>query len=208
MLAQLFQDLPQAAAPDHLHGEEQPLLGVDAEFMDRHDIGMFQLAGDLRLFDEAGLLAFVAVVEHVLDGHFAADVAVDGPHHRPHAAAGDLPFDRVAAAMAGVPGEQIGHGPLLAVRTAGQVERDVHVEPRLLQAAGRAVDLARGRRRCVGARPRNGQWLLAGGTTAHRPANSSLTRNFEPQWEQVSGIMEPLAETIEFRRDDPPIDEP
>ena len=57
LLAQLVEHLGQAAALDHLHREEQALLGIDAQLVDRHDVGMFELAGDLRFLDEAQLLA-------------------------------------------------------------------------------------------------------------------------------------------------------
>ena len=125
--------------------EEQPLLGVDAQLVDRHDVGMFELAGDLRLFDEAGLLAGRRrLVEQVLDGDLAADVAIDGTQDRAHAAAGDLPFHRVTAAMAGVSGQQISHGPLLAMRIGGQVNRDVRRRAPSAAGAGRTVDLAGG----------------------------------------------------------------
>jgi hypothetical protein len=91
-----LQDLLKAAAAHHLHGEEQTALGIDAQLVDRHDVGVLQLAGDLRLLDEADLLAWVGLVEQVLDGHLAADVAINRAEHGAHAAAGHLACQQVA----------------------------------------------------------------------------------------------------------------
>ena len=91
----VFQDFGEAAALDHLHREETAAIRMHAELMDRHDVGMFELAGDLGLFDEAGLHVVVGMVEQKLDGDFAANVLIDGPHDRPHAAARDFAFDLV-----------------------------------------------------------------------------------------------------------------
>ena len=90
VLPQLVQHLGEAAALDHLHREEQPFLRVDAEFVDRDDVRMFELAGDLGFLDEAEFLLGVGLVEQVLDGDFAADVAVHGSQDGAHAAASDL----------------------------------------------------------------------------------------------------------------------
>jgi hypothetical protein len=43
----------RAAALDALHGEEEAAVGVAAELVDRCDVGVLELAGDLGLADEA-----------------------------------------------------------------------------------------------------------------------------------------------------------
>ena len=63
-------------------------------------------AGDLGFLDEAELLAGVGLVEQVLDGDLAADVAVDGPQDGAHAAAGDFLLDDVAPVFLGPQGQE------------------------------------------------------------------------------------------------------
>src|SRR5262249_44723989 len=76
----LFQPLPQArvltgvrflVALDHLHRDERSLLRVDTHVVEGNDVRVFELAVDRRFLDEAGVLVWVLIVEHVLDGDFA-----------------------------------------------------------------------------------------------------------------------------------------
>jgi hypothetical protein len=98
-VAQLVQHLLQAAAVNHFHGEEQASLSVGAQLVDGHDVGMFEPSGDLRFLDETHFLAWIGLVEQILDGHFAADVAIDGAEDGAHAAAGDLAFEQIALSV-------------------------------------------------------------------------------------------------------------
>jgi hypothetical protein len=157
--AQLFEHLGKTAALHHLHAEEQAFLAIDPEFVNRHDIRMFQLAGDLRLLHEASLFACVPLVEEVLDGHFAADVAVHCSQHGTHAAAGDLALDDVALARFTATGQQ------LADR----------------ESAGMCGSV------CSSVGTING--CLQVGQPDWRPANSSLTFSLRPQRGQEKVIM-------------------
>src|SRR5262249_54090099 len=103
---QLVEHLSETAALDHLHREEQSLLSIHAQLVDRHDVGGLELPSDLRFLDETSLLLRVARAEDVLDRHFAANVAVDGAENGAHAAAGNLVIDDIALTFNGRPGEQ------------------------------------------------------------------------------------------------------
>src|SRR5687767_6232212 len=50
----LRQEVPQRVPLDELHGQEGPAVGQGAEVVYGRDAGVLQLAGDLRLDDEAG----------------------------------------------------------------------------------------------------------------------------------------------------------
>ena len=57
------QEIGQGAALDQLHREVGAAVGEGAQLVDRHDARMLQLAGDLRLLDEAAdQLGVVAVL--------------------------------------------------------------------------------------------------------------------------------------------------
>ena len=107
------------------------------------------------------LLAGVGLVEQVLDGHFAADVAVHGPQDGTHAASGDLAFDDVASVLLGPPGQEF------AGRT---FDRGGPLRPRVTPPSTRRLwpDCCRCRRSDPPQRPpgscrgRNDQRLLAG----------------------------------------------
>ncbi len=84
------QDLRQADAVDQLHGEEEVATPVGADVVHRDDAGVLELAGDLRLLDEALALERVALPEHHLHRHRAVEREVDDLDDRAHAAAADL----------------------------------------------------------------------------------------------------------------------
>ena len=160
--------------------------------MDGNDVGVFELAGDLSFLDEAGLLAGVGLVEQVLDGHFAADVAVDGPQDGTHAAAGDLALDDVASVLAWSAGPGVRRTGLLARPAAAACSR---VTPPSTPALARLLVVPSIWPAATSA------WVLSGaGTTSgclqvghrdERPANSGFTLSFMPQWEQEKEIMGP-----------------
>jgi hypothetical protein len=66
--------------------------GKAPQLVDRHDAGVLQLSGDLRLLDEpVGQLGLVAVLlEQDLDGQVAAEVDVAALEDGTHAASSDL----------------------------------------------------------------------------------------------------------------------
>ena len=90
----LPEDLFQSPAPDHLHGVKDLSAGLDAEFVDRDDIGVFQLASDLGLLHKTqqGFGAFLSLLQHYLDSDQAADVDVFGSQDHTHTALGQHLF--------------------------------------------------------------------------------------------------------------------
>jgi hypothetical protein len=90
------QNLRQAGAIDQLHGEEEVAGPVVADVMHRDDAGVLELAGDLRLLDEALTVELVAHPEHDLHRHRAVEHAIDDLDDRAHATAPDLTADAVA----------------------------------------------------------------------------------------------------------------
>jgi hypothetical protein len=86
-------ELVEASGPAmQLHGEEEAAVGVAAELVDRCDVGVLELAGDLGLADEAvdeQVVAVGAVVQD-LGGHPALQGGVEGDAHGTDAAGGDL----------------------------------------------------------------------------------------------------------------------
>ena len=71
-------ELVEPFSPNTLHHIEQAAIrgGEGTNVMHGHDAGMLELAGDLRLFNEAGLLLGVLLVEHEFDGDFTAELLV------------------------------------------------------------------------------------------------------------------------------------
>ncbi len=49
----IFEQARERAAPDQLHCEVRPLLGIDTQLVDRHDARMLELSTDLGFLDEA-----------------------------------------------------------------------------------------------------------------------------------------------------------
>ena len=85
-------ELVEALAGEQLHREEEAALGIAAELVDRCDVGVVELAGDLGLTDEAvdeQVVAVGAVVQE-LGGDPSLQAAVEGDAHGPDAAGGDL----------------------------------------------------------------------------------------------------------------------
>ena len=79
-------------ALDQLHGEVGTLVGELAQFVDRHDARVLQLAADLGLLDETPPQLGVVLVrrQQHLDGNVAAQVSIAALEDGAHAAAGDL----------------------------------------------------------------------------------------------------------------------
>ena len=94
-----LQQRGQGSAPDQLHRDIQPAVREPADLVDRDDTRVLELAADLGLLDEpADHLGVVAVLlQDDLDGQVAAEVDVPALEDRPHAAAGDLADQLVAA---------------------------------------------------------------------------------------------------------------
>ena len=105
-------------------------VGEPAQLVDRDDPRVLELAADLGLLDEpADHLGVVAVLlQDDLDGQVAAEVDVAALEDRPHAAAGDLADELVAAGVAG----EVGH--LRGAGLTGRSRRRAVAE----QGAGRA----------------------------------------------------------------------
>ena len=93
------EEFGERAALDQLHREEGSAVGQGAEFVNRHDERVLQLAGNLRLFDEAAheIGPAAVMVEQHLDGQVAIENTIPAAQHRPHAAAADL-LDEVVGA--------------------------------------------------------------------------------------------------------------
>ena len=75
-----FDGLLEAVAADEAHGVVRPAIGILAEGVDRHDAGMFQTAGDLRLAHKAGTTFGVICVPRLdlFQRHLAVQLAVAG----------------------------------------------------------------------------------------------------------------------------------
>ena len=105
------EHLPQRAALHLLHHEVELALFRHPHVVDRHDVGVLELPGDLSLRHEARQLDFghLARIHHHLDGHRAADLRVACLEHLAHAAAAQLAQEleaaqahRIAAARSGL----------------------------------------------------------------------------------------------------------
>ena len=87
----LADDLRPGRAADPLHGVEQRAQLARAQVVDRHDVGVVELAGDDRLGEE--LVAVVALVGELvpqhLDRHGAVDRRLAGGIDHAHAAFAD-----------------------------------------------------------------------------------------------------------------------
>src|SRR5258707_11319397 len=73
--------LRQCAAPNEAHGVERLIAaGPLAQFVDRYDAGMFELAGDLGFFEKACPLrrGICPLGTQFLEGHLSAQGAVAG----------------------------------------------------------------------------------------------------------------------------------
>ena len=154
---QAAKDLGEAAAAHQLHGNEQPPVRIDAEIVDRDDIGMFELAGDLGFFDETFALTLAVVLEQDLHRHIAPNVAVDRAQDHAHAAAGDLAGDHIFFTARPLSQDLVDGACrltrlLVAVgrgrARCGMLQGDAALEPDLDKTGGRAAH--RGRRNLLG----------------------------------------------------------
>ncbi len=117
-LARGGEDRLQIAPRDQPHREVHAALGVQAHLVHRHDAGVVQLRGDLRLLEEAveqaridardraGLIAS-ARGTHDLHRQLAAQVLVPDAQHRAHAAVPDLAAHAVARRQCRTRGEAL-----------------------------------------------------------------------------------------------------
>ncbi len=89
-------------------------------------------------------LGRIGLIEQILDGHFAADVAIDGAENGAHAAARDFAGEHVAFAVSRAAGQQLPHRrPAVLVRfTVGAAgsEGDARIDAGAGQTAELAVD--------------------------------------------------------------------
>ena len=95
---------------DEPHGVVGPAVGVGAQAVDRDDAGVLQPAGDLGFEQEplaAGRVVGV-VVEDLLEGHLAVQLAVQRHEHRPQPAPGVRPEDAEPLAVAGRRADGVG----------------------------------------------------------------------------------------------------
>ena len=107
-----FEQGRQGAATDQLHRDVETGVGEPAQLVNRDDARVLELAGDLRLLDEATdhLGAVAVLLEDDLDGHVAADIDVAALEHDAHASAGDLAEELYAPASPADVGMSSEHG--------------------------------------------------------------------------------------------------
>ncbi len=100
---ELLDRLLEAVAADEPHRVVRPAAVVGAQTIDRDDAGMFQAAGDLGLDQEplsAGRVVGV-VVEDLLEGNLAIQLAVERDEHGAQTASGVWPQHAEPLAVAG-----------------------------------------------------------------------------------------------------------
>jgi hypothetical protein len=174
----MLDQVGEVGALDALHGVEHRAVGQHLEVVHRHDAGMFQLGGDLRLVHEAAdrlLLAATAVAQG-LERDAAAAVVVQHLEHHPLRAAADGARHLVAGGGAGERGGPPG-GQALG-QAALVLERLEVLQARgPAHAAAGGVD---GGRTLAGRRGagRDGGGLVAvefAGVTGHRGTASRLS---------------------------------
>ena len=91
---QLLKELSQALPLDQLHREVEVAVRILAELVDGDDVGMFELARDLGLFQESQPMLFGVrdLGPHHLDRQFPLDRFVPRHQHRPHPSVRQLPL--------------------------------------------------------------------------------------------------------------------
>ena len=87
-----FDHLFQRDALHQFHRVKGLPRGVHAEIVDRHDVRVLELGGDLRLLDEARGGVGIALVVHDFHGHRASRRALPRGKDHTHAAPGDFLF--------------------------------------------------------------------------------------------------------------------
>ena len=92
----------EAVALDEAHGIVGPAVGIRAQPVDRHDPGMLQPAGDLRLQEKARTaLRVVGVLAlNLLQRHLAVQLLILGDKHFTQAASGMRPQDAITQSRA------------------------------------------------------------------------------------------------------------
>ncbi len=109
-VAHELEDAPEIAALDEAHREVDLAAAVEAELVHGHDAGVIELAGDLRLLEEAHHAALVDALqrvvlgvplaaEHDLHRELAAQIVVPHAQDHAHAAARELAAQLVARAL-------------------------------------------------------------------------------------------------------------
>ena len=96
-VAEAANDIVEGRALDELHRVKSLALIIDAELVERHDVRMLELAGELRLIDKTQhVLARELIARfHHLHGHRAADAQIARLQNHAHAAAIDRGDDLV-----------------------------------------------------------------------------------------------------------------
>ena len=88
-LAEKLEDFQQGDALHQLHRVEKFPLRIQPQLMHGHDVRVLELAGDLRLLDEAPQVVGLAFREHDFHRHGAADGRLARIENRAHAALRD-----------------------------------------------------------------------------------------------------------------------
>src|SRR4051794_2679012 len=83
----IFDSLLERFAVDELHDVIRLAVRAGADFMNRHDAGVFELPGDLSFQHKARLLVIVSR-PHPLERHVSADAVVRRKPNLTHAALG------------------------------------------------------------------------------------------------------------------------
>src|SRR5262249_24737877 len=125
------EDVRQIAAAHETHREIEAALAVEPELVDRDDSAMVELAGQTRLFEEAGASRIRAarcgsraILAHPLDRERPAQLRVPGPQDDAHAAAPELALDDVALEGPGASGETLEKSGLAPPRSRTRVRVD------------------------------------------------------------------------------------
>ena len=103
--------LLEAVTLDEPHRVVRPAAVVGAQAVDRHDPGVFQPAGDLGLHQEPLAADGVVgvIVEDLLQGHLAVQLAVERHEDSPQAAARVGPQDAESLAVGRRGAERVAH---------------------------------------------------------------------------------------------------
>jgi hypothetical protein len=136
-LREELEDLFERDAAHELHRVERLIVLVHAQLVNRHDVRVLELAGDLRFLDEAGDVVGGTVVEHHLHRHGAADRRFLRVEDRAHAALRDDSADVVFLLALDFLGQKLAH------RCRRGRERDIRRRLRLhpAQLDGGRADL-------------------------------------------------------------------
>ena len=103
----MLQNVVQILAAEQLHRKIRAFADGQADFVDGHDIGMFQRGGNARLAEEPPLLGGTrGIFAQHRERHITVGVAIMGALHQFHPAGAHLPGDVILLGRRG--GKQIG----------------------------------------------------------------------------------------------------